>query len=237
MQNHMTQALVYSLMDYRPGLDVYGDVYDRLDVLQWLHEVYQQQRDYNNSGCSHLWLGQYSDYIQHLRDDQSCSHALDIDSLTPTAASVQLQHVSEDRGIRITFTAGKAMVRREMYITVANKNCNITYSIQPNVTITLRGDCWGRLAGVVTVPNGYQVLQEGGHLLCNWAMYDKLHGSFNHASDESVILCRDCEYCVLVLETVITNAYTTIIRSLLNGDRSMFVHSKVCLLLYRCHWS
>lgn len=100
MQNHMTQALVYAMMEFPPpggdngaGVAVYGHLGDRLAVLERLGfdgTSAGTSADAAATGVGNAyWCAQYADYVSHVQTDmRNASYVSD----TCTAARVRLQY-------------------------------------------------------------------------------------------------------------------------------------------------
>ena len=260
MQNHMTQALVYALMQFpgagEPGVGagVYGELSHRLNVLNRLRfqppSVTSETSE--SAHARSLWVGQYEGYQRDVITDKGLAvthpdSRLNITN-TPTAAVVPLWYLPESGGtsIPVIFKAGKALHRREMMLGVESAGagssadvCRLTHHIQGGgfTGIRLEGHCWaqGEAAGAqypISLPEHW----EWKHGDCDPRIRARIRPQTSldraPAADTSA-----APHCTLTPDASRLrshgNAYIRVFGALLRNDRSMFIPTDVSVCSFR----
>lgn len=208
MQNHLTQLLTLIVADLSADScqSSSGLEAKRVEFLKTL----------NPASLHHTLLAQYTDYREHVREGGG-----NVDSRTATFATTVLSSSTDSwRGARFLLTSGKALPQKSTYAAVAFKS-------DP-------GACPKEIVFIIKdheLESGVFVSFDfGGDVITG---KEGLPPATVIASDTNIMLTPGCAYLFFACQDCETEAYTNVVRSLIEGERCSFVSTESLLESWR----
>ena len=208
MQNHLTQVLALIVADLSADScqSSSGLEAKRVEFLKSL----------NPASLHHTLLAQYADYSEHVRAGGG-----NMDSRTATFATTVLSSSTDSwRGTRFLLTSGKALPQKSTYAAVAFKSAP---GACPKEIVFIIKD--QELESGVLVSSNF-----GGDVITG---EKGLPPTTILASDTNVMLTPGCTYLFFACQDCETEAYTNVVRSLIEGERCSFVSTESLLESWR----
>ena len=208
MQNHLTQVLTLIATDLTAdGCQSSSDLEaKRVEFLKTL----------NPASLPNTLLAQYADYHNHVEADGG-----NRDTRTATfATSVLSSSAGNWSCTRFIVTSGKALPYKATYAVIAFKSTP--------------GDCPKEIIFIIKDPELKSGVLVSSHFSGNVITGQKgLSPATIVANDDNRILTPGCSYLSFACQDCETEAYTNIVRSLLQGERRNFVSTESLLESWR----
>ena len=210
MQNHLTQVLTLIVADLTADSCQSSSSLEakRVEFLKTL----------NPASLPHTLLAQYAGYRNHVGADGGNGGT----NTATFATTVLSSFTGSWKGARFVLTSGKALPHKSTYATVTFKSAPGTC---PKELVFVIKD-HEHQSGVLVSSHFSDVITGGKGLLPTTVF----------ASNTSVMLTPGCAYLFFACQDCETEAYTNVVRSLVEGDRQSFVSTESLLESWRV-WS